>query len=212
MVPQIRDGKNGGKDVDSGVGWGFQKGQGYDGTQSVQIELEDEPVVGSELTDRMDGVTIPVLDGRVDPRTYPPYYPNAGDHYMYIDKLAVNGRSDKTVEFKLHQRLRVEDLRGNACELTFEAACGECYLMKYRKLRSSRSFTRIAEKEERVQGSWNLWSPNLPLLAQGFPLRSGSTLRTPRWGGCPRLRNPGASSPVRGRQRGLRSGEVHRVG
>jgi hypothetical protein len=107
----------------------YQKG--YDPATSLQITLAQKPGVGSVIQAGIGNVTIPGLDGAFDPRTYPSTYPNAGEHYLYITNLSVNGHVEPLFPLKSGQPLTLEDNSGHRINLELIAANGECFLMQY---------------------------------------------------------------------------------
>ena len=115
-------------------GYSAYLSSGHDPTKALQIKLRSVPGVGSLIQAGEGYIEILGLDGGWDPRTYPSGYPNAGNHYVYVKNLSVNGHLESLVSFKVGQNLVLEDNNGHRVELRLIAANAESFLMQYRKL------------------------------------------------------------------------------
>ena len=105
--------------------------KGYDPATPLQITLSPKQGVGSLIQAGIGNIKIPGLDGALDPRTYPSTYPNAGEHYLYVTNLSVNGHVEPLFPLKIGQPLVLEDNSGYRVNLELIAADGECFLMQY---------------------------------------------------------------------------------
>lgn len=106
---------------------------GHDPTQPLSIKMAREPGAGSLIRSGEGYRELPGLDGGFDPRTYPTNYPNAGEHYAYIENLSINGTSSSLIPLKLGENMLVEDNAGHRIDLRLIAAREKCFLFQYRK-------------------------------------------------------------------------------
>jgi hypothetical protein len=106
---------------------------GHDPRQPLSIKMAREPGEGSLILSGEGYRKLPGLDGGFDPRTYPTSYPNAGEHYAYIENLSINGTSSSLVPLKLGENVLVEDNAGHRIDLRLIAARAKSFLFQYRK-------------------------------------------------------------------------------